>query len=324
MLIICSDCFIHEAVTVSYFEIACKITHFRKYNEKYLLFSYDSCIFAHILMTITMKKILITIFSLIVVNGLIGCGGNDGKAGGEEAELAFDSIIKDTTVNLTNGDNSPKAEIHLNIQYATGKNSTMVNDTLFRSGILTPDYLSASTKSLDPVLAIDSFIIKYVTDYRQDFGRLYAVDHEHSTAYNLQYSCNTKIQKKRKGVVNYIAEVYSYSGGAHGINMTIIKNINQETGKVLKLNDVFVPGYEQTLNDLIVAKLCKNYEAEDLKGLQEKGIFVGMDPYVTENFILDDDEVVFVYCDSEIAPHAMGEISVVIDNKELKSILSNQ
>ena len=57
MLIICSDCFIHEAVTVSYFEIACKITHFRKYNEKYLLFSYDSCIFAHILMTITMKKI---------------------------------------------------------------------------------------------------------------------------------------------------------------------------------------------------------------------------------------------------------------------------
>jgi len=29
-----------------FFEIACKITQFRKYNEKYLLFSYDSCIFA--------------------------------------------------------------------------------------------------------------------------------------------------------------------------------------------------------------------------------------------------------------------------------------
>ena len=106
------------------------------------------------------------------------------------------------------------------------------------------------------------------------------------------------------------------------MSTTIVKNINAETGKILKLSDVFVPGYEQGLEDLIVEKLCKQYEVKDLKGLQEKGLFVGIDPYVTENFILDDGEITFIYCDSEIAPHAMGEIKVELDEKDMKHILA--
>ena len=47
-----------------------------------------------------------------------------------------------------------------------------------------------------------------------------------------------------------------------------------------------------------------------------------MDPYVPENCILDNGEVTFIYCDTEIAPHAMGEIKVELDEKELKQILA--
>jgi hypothetical protein len=267
-----------------------------------------------------MKKILYLMITALTIGTVMACGGN---ASNDEAEkeLSFESVVRDTTVKLSNDPSSPQAEIHLNILYATGKNAATVNDTLLRSGILTPDYLSASGSKMDAVEAIDSFIIKYAADYKQDFGRLYAADKEHATSYSLQYSCNTKADDGRKGIINYIAEVYSYAGGAHGINMTIAKNINKESGKILKLSDVFVPGHEQTLKELIVEKLCKQYDAKDLKGLQEKGLFVNMDPYVSENFILQDDNIVFIYCDSEIAPHAVGEIKVEIDDSDLKQIL---
>lgn len=269
-----------------------------------------------------MKKLLYTSMMSIMMIGIIACGGKDTNGNEEEAELAFEKIVRDTTIRLSNDASSPQAEIHLNILYATGKNAATVNDTLLRSGILTPDYLSASGSKMDAVQAVDSFIIKYAADYKQDFGRLYAMDKEHSTSYNIQYSCNTKAENGKKDVINYIAEVYSYAGGAHGVNMTIVKNINMETGKILKLSDVFVPGYDQTLKDMIVEKLCKQYDANDLKGLQEKGLFMDMDPYVPENFILDDGEITFIYCDTEIAPHAMGEIKVELDEKNLKQILA--
>lgn len=270
-----------------------------------------------------MKKILFTsMMSVLMLGSIIACGGKEAAGDEAEAALSFESIVKDTTIRLSNDASSPQAEIHLNILYATGKNSAAVNDTLLRSGILTPDYLSASGSKMDAVQAVDSFIIKYVADYKQDFGRLYAMDKEHGTSYNIQYSCNTKAENGKKDVINYIAEVYSYAGGAHGMNMTIVKNINTETGKILKLSDVFVPGYEQTLSDLIVQDLCKQYDVKDLKGLQEKGLFIDMDPYVTENFILDDGQITFIYCDTEIAPHAMGEIKVKLDEKDLKQILA--
>jgi len=267
-----------------------------------------------------MKKLLYHLFTATALWGLIACGGKDVKEGGE-ADLAFDSIIKDTTVSLTNEISSPKAEIHLNIKYATGKNATVVNDTLLRSGILTPDYLANCQAKQGVSQALDSFLIKYIADYRNDLGRLYAMDKEHSTSYNIQYSCNTDVHSGRKDIFNYIAEVYSYAGGAHGISMTIAKNIQKETGKILKLSDVFVPGYEQTLNDLIVEKFLKKFDVKNLKELQEKGVFVDMEPYVSENFIIKDDEISFIYCDTEIAPHAMGEITVEIDDKDLKQIL---
>lgn len=268
-----------------------------------------------------MKKILYLMITALTVGTVMACGGS-GSNDEADQELSFETIVRDTTIKLSNDPSSPQAEVHLNILYATGKNAETVNDSLLRSGILTPDYLSASGSKMNAVEAIDSFIIKYAADYKQDFGRLYAADKEHATSYSIQYSCNTKTDNGRKDIINYVAEVYSYAGGAHGVNMTIAKNINKETGKILKLSDVFVPGHDQTLTEMIVEKLCKQYDAKDLKELQGKGLFVDMDPYVSENFILQDGQITFLYCDSEIAPHAMGEIKVEIDNSDLKQILA--
>ena len=133
-----------------------------------------------------MKKLLFSSLMPILLMGIItACGGKtDGNEA--EAELAFERIVKDTTIQLTSDASSPQAEVHLMIHYATGKNAATVNDTLLRSGILTPDYLSASGSKMSAVEAVDSFLIKYADDYKQAFGGLYAMDKEHGTSYSIQ------------------------------------------------------------------------------------------------------------------------------------------
>ena len=67
--------------------------------------------------------------------------------------------------------------------------------------------------------------------------------------------------------------------------------------------------------------MLKKFEAKDLEGLREKGIFNGIEPYVPTNFILGDDEVEFIYCDTEIAPHAVGEIRIAVPRRQLDDLL---
>jgi hypothetical protein len=112
-----------------------------------------------------------------------------------------------------------------------------------------------------------------------------------------------------------------YGGGEHSVTSTIAKNIEVNTGKVITAADVFAEGFEQPLADLIVKKLCKLQDVKTLKELQEKGFFVDIEPYASDNFILGDGEITFIYVDSEIAPHEAGEIRVTLNDDELESVV---
>lgn len=261
---------------------------------------------------------------MFAVAGIISsCSGKSEKP--EEEALAWDSIVVDTTTTLTTDSHSPKAEIHLNIKYALGKKSKSVNDSLLVSGLLSPDYLILNKdKKMEVPEAVRHFVARYLNDYKKDFGALYEKDKEHGSSYNLQYSCNTHVEEQPTGIVNYVAEVYNYSGGAHGMNISIAKNFDRETGKIQKLSDTFVPGYEEGLKELIVKELCNKFDVKDLQELQAKGIFVGMEPYVPENFINKEKEMEFIYCDTEIAEHAVGELRVTIPLKKLKDMLKSK
>jgi len=52
------------------------------------------------------------------------------------------------------------------------------------------------------------------------------------------------------------------------------------------------------------------FDDDDFIGLQRKGYFIGIDPYPTENFILTDDSLVFIYTPGEINQH---EVRVAIE-----------
>ncbi|MBQ7442037.1 MAG: DUF3298 domain-containing protein, partial [Prevotella sp.] len=78
---------------------------------------------------------------------------------------------------------------------------------------------------------------------------------------------------------------------------------------------------ESTLTDMIVERLCKENGVSDLKELKKNNIMMGIDPYVPDNFLVEGKTYTFIYNESEIAPHAKGEIRITFNESELKDIL---
>lgn len=269
-----------------------------------------------------MRKFILLAF--IVCSAILvisSCGGKSGGNGVLSDSITFDSVKVDSTVALSEDTTGPRCHVSLCITYAKGKNADYINDSIIRSGILSPDYFSITSQKISIQEAADSFLTRYLSEYKRDYGELYRADKAHSASYNCEYIVKTRVEQETDKYLTYIADIYNYGGGAHGISIVITKNIDVNTGKIVTLKDLFVPGYEQKLNELIVKGLCEKFEVKDFKGLNDKAVLLGMDVYAPDNFIIGKKNITFIYSPDEIAYHAAGEIRVTISNSDIEDLL---
>ena len=258
-----------------------------------------------------MKKIILY---LAFVATVMACGSKGEEKTVMEAEgLEFDSIVADTLVRLTSEKGAPEAKVHLSLMFATkGDNAKAVNDTLLHSGLVVPDYLSDIDAKGNIKAALDTFLIRFANEYKKNYAPLYQRDREHKASYNIVLNCKAKINSYKDGIINYQVETYNYAGGKDGLRWTLSHNIEAKTARILTLDDVLVPGYEKQLKEKVVEALCDKFDADDLKELGEKGVMYDIEPYPSNNFILKDGAIEFIYVDSEIAAHDKGEIRIEV------------
>lgn len=285
----------------------------------YLPFSAVSIIFAPDFTVQRMKKNLIF---MILATLVVACGGKKESDGAtvEVSDLSWGMLERDTTIMLSSG-GSPKAELHLIIYYIKDKGFEQVNDSLLRDGVLVPDYLWHNDSTTTAQNAVDTYIRLFAEDYHRDYGAMYRSDATHAESYNVQFTCKTSVHASRDGIVNYMAETFYFAGGQHGVDMITVKNIDTRQKHILHASDLFVPGYEDRLNDIVVEQLYHDRGVKSLEELRDHGFFVGLEPYATSNFMVGKHDITFIYGDSEIAPHEEGIIRVEVSNSKLKGIL---
>ena len=259
------------------------------------------------------RNIILTMLSAFL---LYACGG---KSTASFEGMEFDSIVIDTVAKLGKAENAPSCQLRLSIQYAKGKNAQKFNDTLLRSGILVPDYFSLSDEKMSVKAIVDSFACRFVADYLRDYGTLYQADMAHADSYRYDLKVTTSTHNGGDDILNYVANIYTFGGGAHGINQTLVRNFDMKTCHMLTLEDVFIS--DVAIKDMIVEKLIKQFDVDSFDQLKEMFIFADGQVYVPDNFILEDDKVTFIYCEDEIAPHEIGEIRVEFDKSDLKSYM---
>lgn len=177
---------------------------------------------------------------------------------------------------------------------------------------------------LTPETAVDSFKNAYIANYRRDVNAFYQEDikngtpkNELPTWYNYEYGLTTSFSDGKEGILNFIAETFEYTGGAHPNSWNRWMNFEQNTGKLLTLKDVFMAGSEKPMSEMLLKELITDMAArlEDssitsLEGLQNAGILNSTGMYVPDNFLLKKNEVSFLYNKYDIAPYAVGVITL--------------
>ena len=256
-----------------------------------------------------MKKffILSTVFFLIT-----GCSSSD-------ESTKFDVVTTDKTVKLATSEGSPMCNVHLEVSYATeesGHKAEIINN------IIEKRLLDVQNLSMQE--AADSFANVYTTRYKnllplynQDRG-----DGKKTEWYNYHYILKTDIEQGYKGTSVYHVYLDYYEGGAHGISQHLTINFEQSTGRQLMLSDIFVPGFENKLCTILQKALREFVGVKTNKELTNQGYLYSMDMFPSENFILGDDAITFIYNPYEIAPYEKGCIELKIAYDAIDNILN--
>ena len=242
-----------------------------------------------------------------------------GCKGSEEGVIEFKSVVADKTVVLSNEENSPTCTVHLEMQAATeesGHAGELINATVMNR------LLDREEKTME--LAAEAFANSYTDTYKKTMMPLYNQDRADTTKrawYQYHYIINTSTQQGSKGTVVYLATVDYYEGGAHGINQLLTLNFETKTGRQLTLADIFTTGYEQPLKSVLLKALKSKVGCTTMSALREKGYLYSMDIFPSENFILGDETITFIYNPYEIAPYAMGSTELIIPYDDVEKIL---
>jgi len=241
---------------------------------------------------------------------------------GDDNTIEFGMATTNKSVSLTSDENAPRCQVSLELAYATEKNghkAEIINNAV-QQRLLDMQDLPMQT-------ATDSFANEYTSNYKNNYLPMYNKDRADTTKYawyEYHYIIKTDVFGGFKGTTVYNIYLDYYEGGAHGINQHLTMNFENETGRTLALADVFVPGFQQQLSKILLEALEEKVGASNLKELHNRGYLYSMDMFPSENFILAEETITFIYNPYEIAPYSEGSIELIIPISDLKGILQEQ
>jgi hypothetical protein len=257
-----------------------------------------------------MKKLLFTAGLLAL---LVACSK------GDENIIEFEMATSDKSISLTKDENAPRCQVHLELAYATEKNghkAEIINNAIQQRLL--------DMEDLPMQAATDSFANMYTNNYKTNYLPMYNKDRADTTKYawyEYHYIIKTDVFGGFKGTTVYNIILDYYEGGAHGINQRLTMNFENETGRTLSLADVFVPGFQMQLSKILQEALQEKVGVNNLRELHNRGYLYSMEMFPSENFILAEETITFIYNPYEIAPYSEGSIELIISLSDLKDLL---
>ena len=205
-----------------------------------------------------------------------------------------------------------QCHVHVEFAYLKGNKYAVANDSLLRMGLLQPDYFSINNNKLTPRTAILFFVGQYIKDYMV-IAQLVHQREKDKSQLNGELTIKTELRAALDNYITALSHIAINNGNGELTKYTIVRNFDPKSGKLITLQEQFGKDYKEKLTKEIIERIAdqEDLEKDDLTGLQAKGYFTGIAPYPTDNFILTDDSIVFIYTPGEIS---QKEVRVAIDN----------
>ena len=205
-----------------------------------------------------------------------------------------------------------QCHVHVDFTYLKENKYATVNDSLLRMGLLLPDYFSINNDKLTPQIAIPTFVRQYIKEY-MEIAQLVRQKEKDKSQLIGELTIKTELRAALDNYITALSHIAINNGNGELTKYTIVRNFDPKSGKLITLQEQFGKDYKEKLTKEIIERIAdrENLEKDDIAGLQTKGYFIGIDPYPTDNFILTDDSIMFIYTPGEIN---QKEVRVAIDN----------
>ena len=236
-----------------------------------------------------------------------GCKDNQNSQP-EQAELSWETASLCIENPIAPGENFCY-QIKLDLDTLAGESelakqlsAVLCDSVIYNSGC--PTVMGAMTAFADSMKA----------EWEAELAERYEPESDWKETLQYYYTIEgAPLEDGQEGVLSYQTTTDCYLGGAHGSHVVNYYNFDKKSGKLLSIEDVVPAEKEMLVLMAMEEQLCKDWEAEDITDLQEKtGITMLGDLYLTNNFLLKNDSILFLFNQYEIAPYAAGLISVTI------------
>lgn len=187
------------------------------------------------------------------------------------------------------------------------------------TGDIIREALGEDYAGMDVQEAIDGFTADIVGNYNEtavEFAEEFNKEgDEWSGTFEWTYDIKGRKEGEYRNWISYTVDTYSYLGGAHGGSVCSGLNFDRKSGKLLSEDDIFVYGYEETLNNALRSHLKSSLEED------RYGMLFDTDITPNGNFVLSSYGITYIYGQYEIGPYTAGIIKVSVPWDEIQSIL---
>ena len=213
------------------------------------------------------------------------------KVDGPAATTAYGMLFPKDTKSLM------ASEIYKALLYEGG-DSFVVNRTLHPLAII-------KNKAVQD-------IAQHEADYEAEGGAYFGEMRTQSTTMQVVWN--------KGGRLGLASLNYRYAGGAHGNYGTSYLNFDLNAGgKKIQLADIFQPDYEKVVSKALVESARNYFKVPEGKPIVE--LYDEAELVPTENFLLTEKGISFNYVPYEVAPYAIGEITLFIPFEKIQSVL---
>lgn len=234
-------------------------------------------------------------------------------------KVIFKEFVFDKKYPLTEIARKPNCKVDIEIDYAVVPTEVapIINAEIIKE-IFDMEHITLQE-------AADSFAREYVANYRAEMMPILEYELQHNDKLpdwlDFEYDIRAKEKESINGITSYEIEYEHYEGNIDPTLATYELNFRVDNGQRITLEDIFIPEYEDELLELLMQSLLDEYDCHTKEQLQEQGLLLLTDLFITTNFRIDEWDVKFVYNPSEIGAAELGVIELEIPYAEVKHLI---
>ena len=176
--------------------------------------------------------------------------------------------------------------------------------------------------SLSPRAAVDAYIRDMSIEYTIQDESTEEMSQEDLNELKSDLQLSTKVDYIDSLVISVRKDLAEYYAGAvHGNYGTGFYNIDHRTKTLLRESDYFVEDYAAQLTKILQRRLLIGYKVKTLEELEEKEGISAVDITPNDNCSIGPKGLTYIYNPYEIAPYALGQITIFVPYEDLQPIL---